>query len=102
VSSRSRAYEGAEVAATLSPVTALLGPNELAAIVSLHEFEAPGRARMAGSAWDYVAGLYYFEEEGVNDQRPTVEHRNGELFDVAPASPPWRRARTRDPAPGSR
>ena len=50
------AHEGAEVAATLSPVTALLGPNELAAIVSLHEFEAPGRARMAGPAWDYVAG----------------------------------------------
>ena len=33
-----------------------LGPEELAAIVSLREFEAPGRARMAGSAWDYVAG----------------------------------------------
>ncbi|HEX9799947.1 MAG TPA: TonB-dependent receptor [Thermoanaerobaculia bacterium] len=23
-------------------------------------------------AWDYVAGLYYFEEDGINDQRPTV------------------------------
>jgi 4-hydroxymandelate oxidase len=33
-----------------------LSPDELAAIVSLHEFEAPGRARMAGPAWDYVAG----------------------------------------------
>ena len=32
------------------------GPDELASIVSLHEFEAPGRARMAGPAWDYVAG----------------------------------------------
>jgi 4-hydroxymandelate oxidase len=32
------------------------GPDELAAIVALHEFEAPGRARMAGPAWDYVAG----------------------------------------------
>lgn len=34
----------------------LLGTDELAAIVSLQEFEAPGRARMAGPAWDYVAG----------------------------------------------
>ena len=34
----------------------LLGPDELAAIVSLREFEAPGRARMLGPAWDYVAG----------------------------------------------
>lgn len=33
-----------------------LSSDELAAIVSLHEFEAPGRARMAGPAWDYVAG----------------------------------------------
>ena len=33
-----------------------LGPEELAAIVNLHEFEAPGRARMAGPAFDYVAG----------------------------------------------
>jgi len=33
-----------------------LGPDELAAIVNLHEFEAPGRARMAGPAVDYVAG----------------------------------------------
>jgi 4-hydroxymandelate oxidase len=33
-----------------------LGPDELAAIVSLSDFEAPGRARMAGPAWDYVAG----------------------------------------------
>ncbi|HEX4898571.1 MAG TPA: alpha-hydroxy acid oxidase [Candidatus Limnocylindrales bacterium] len=33
-----------------------LGPDELAGIVSLREFEAPGRARMAGPAWDYVAG----------------------------------------------
>lgn len=23
-------------------------------------------------AWDFVSGLYFFEEEGVNDQRPTV------------------------------
>ncbi|MBA3877466.1 MAG: alpha-hydroxy-acid oxidizing enzyme [Anaerolinea sp.] len=35
---------------------ALLGPDELASIVNLREFEAPGRARMAGPAWDYVAG----------------------------------------------
>jgi len=34
----------------------LLGPDELSAIVSLHEFEAPGRARMLGPVWDYVAG----------------------------------------------
>jgi hypothetical protein len=33
-----------------------LGPDELAALVSLAEFEAPGRARMLGPAWDYVAG----------------------------------------------
>ncbi len=33
-----------------------LGPDDLAALVSLHDFEAPGRARMAGPAWDYVAG----------------------------------------------
>jgi 4-hydroxymandelate oxidase len=35
---------------------ARLGPDELAAIVNVHEFEAPGRERMAGPAWDYVAG----------------------------------------------
>lgn len=33
-----------------------LSPADIAAIVSLHEFEAPGRERMAGPAWDYVAG----------------------------------------------
>ncbi|MCI0584984.1 MAG: alpha-hydroxy-acid oxidizing protein [Chloroflexi bacterium] len=33
-----------------------LGPDELVGLVSLAEFEAPGRARMAGPAWDYVAG----------------------------------------------
>lgn len=36
--------------------TSRLGPDALAAIVNLHEFEAPGRARMAGPAFDYVAG----------------------------------------------
>ncbi len=34
----------------------LLGPEELAAIVNLHEFEAPARARMTGPNFDYVAG----------------------------------------------
>jgi 4-hydroxymandelate oxidase len=33
-----------------------LGPDELAAIVNLHDFEAPARARMRGPAFDYVAG----------------------------------------------
>ena len=33
-----------------------LGPDELAAIVNLHEFEPLARARMAGPAFDYVAG----------------------------------------------
>lgn len=33
-----------------------LGPDELAAIVSLHEFEAPARDRMAGPSFDYIAG----------------------------------------------
>lgn len=33
-----------------------LSPAELAALVSLREFETPGRARMAGPAWDYLAG----------------------------------------------
>lgn len=37
-------------------MTARLGPDELAAIVSLHELEVPGRERMAGPAYDYVAG----------------------------------------------
>jgi len=46
----------ARPAATLAAVNARLGPDELAALVSLHDFEAPGRARMAGLAWDYVAG----------------------------------------------
>ncbi len=35
---------------------ARLGPDELAGIVSLYELEAPGRERMAGPAFDYVAG----------------------------------------------
>jgi len=33
-----------------------LGPEELAAIVNLHEFEAPARERMAGPNFDYLAG----------------------------------------------
>ena len=33
-----------------------LGPDELAAIVNLHEFEALARDRMAGPAFDYLAG----------------------------------------------
>ncbi|MBI2762267.1 MAG: alpha-hydroxy-acid oxidizing protein [Chloroflexi bacterium] len=33
-----------------------LGPDELAAIVNLHEFEALARARMIGPNFDYVAG----------------------------------------------
>jgi 4-hydroxymandelate oxidase len=37
-------------------MAARLGPDALAGIVSLHEFEAPGRERMAGPALDYVAG----------------------------------------------
>jgi 4-hydroxymandelate oxidase len=37
-------------------VTALLGPDELAAIVNLHEFEAPAKARMTGPNFDYMAG----------------------------------------------
>lgn len=37
-------------------MSARLGPDELAAIVNLHEFEAHGRARLAGPAWDYIAG----------------------------------------------
>ncbi|MEW5991474.1 MAG: alpha-hydroxy acid oxidase [Chloroflexota bacterium] len=37
-------------------MAAALGPDELAAIVNLAEFEAPGKARMRGPAWDYVAG----------------------------------------------
>ena len=35
---------------------ARLGPEELAAIVNLHEFEAPARARMSRTNFDYVAG----------------------------------------------
>lgn len=35
---------------------AMLGPDDLAATVSLHDFEAPGRARMTGPNFDYVAG----------------------------------------------
>jgi len=35
---------------------ALLGREELAAIVNLAEFEAPARARMTGPNFDYVAG----------------------------------------------
>ena len=34
----------------------LLGPDELAAIVSLHEFEDVARERMSQGAFDYVAG----------------------------------------------
>ncbi|MES2208714.1 MAG: alpha-hydroxy acid oxidase [Chloroflexota bacterium] len=37
-------------------MSALLGPDELAAIVNLHEFEAPARARMTVPSFDYVAG----------------------------------------------
>jgi 4-hydroxymandelate oxidase len=37
-------------------VTALLGPDELAAIASLHEFEALAQERMSQGAFDYVAG----------------------------------------------
>ena len=37
-------------------MSALLGPDELAAIVNLHEFEAPARGRMAGPSFDYLAG----------------------------------------------
>ena len=33
-----------------------LGPEELAAIVNLNEFEGPARARMSGPNFDYVAG----------------------------------------------
>ncbi|MEO8468850.1 MAG: alpha-hydroxy acid oxidase [Chloroflexota bacterium] len=33
-----------------------LGPDELASIVNLHEFEAPARGRMTGPNFDYVAG----------------------------------------------
>ncbi|HSO28387.1 MAG TPA: alpha-hydroxy acid oxidase [Candidatus Sulfomarinibacteraceae bacterium] len=33
-----------------------LGPDELAAMVNLHEFEAHARACMSGPAFDYVAG----------------------------------------------
>lgn len=33
-----------------------LGPDELASIVNLHEFEAYGGARMSGPSFDYVAG----------------------------------------------
>ena len=33
-----------------------LGPEELAAIVNLHEFEAPARERMTGPNSDYLAG----------------------------------------------
>lgn len=33
-----------------------LGPDDLAAIVNLAEFEAPGRDRMTGPNFDYVAG----------------------------------------------
>lgn len=35
---------------------ARLGPAELAAIVNLHEFEAPAKARMSGPSFDYLAG----------------------------------------------
>lgn len=34
----------------------ILGPDELAAIVSLHEFEEPAKGRMTGPTFDYVAG----------------------------------------------
>jgi 4-hydroxymandelate oxidase len=37
-------------------MTARLGPDALAAIVNLHEFEAPARARMTGPNFDFVAG----------------------------------------------
>ena len=37
-------------------MTEVLSPEALAAIFNLHEFEAPARARMAGPAFDYVAG----------------------------------------------
>lgn len=37
-------------------MAARLGPDELAAIVNLREFEAPARARMTGPNFDYVAG----------------------------------------------
>ncbi len=33
-----------------------LGPEALAAIVNLHEFEAPARERMSGPNFDYLAG----------------------------------------------
>ncbi|MBF8290388.1 MAG: hydroxy acid dehydrogenase protein [Chloroflexi bacterium] len=35
---------------------ALLGPEELASIANLREFEVPARARMTGPNFDYVAG----------------------------------------------
>jgi 4-hydroxymandelate oxidase len=35
---------------------ARLDPDELAAIVNLHEFEAPARERMSGPNFDYMAG----------------------------------------------
>ena len=37
-------------------MAARLGSAELAAIVNLHEFEAPARDRMTGPSFDYVAG----------------------------------------------
>jgi len=37
-------------------MAARLGPEALAAIVNLHEFEAPARERMTGPNFDYLAG----------------------------------------------
>jgi 4-hydroxymandelate oxidase len=37
-------------------MAALLGPEELASIVNLGDFEAPARARLGGPAFDYMAG----------------------------------------------
>ncbi len=37
-------------------MTALLGPDELAGVVGLHEFEALASGRMRGPSFDYVAG----------------------------------------------
>lgn len=52
-----------------------LGPDELAAIVSLREFEAPARGRLAGPAFDYVAGGSWDEVSIAEADAAWLEYR---------------------------
>lgn len=58
---------------------------ELAGLVSIAEFEAPGRAAMAPAAWDYVAGGSWAEESLADNEAAWHRHllRPRVLVDVA-------------------